>query len=1359
MHISLPKLIIFILLSSINLSAQENMEFEKLNSNNGLSSEEIRDVFQDSNGYLWFLTTEGLNRYDGYEVTILKPGAEGLNFSTASFECICEDSQNWLWLGTTKKGLLIFDKNTHEVVRFEVLSKGKLINDLHIRSLLSDSKNNIWIGTEYGLYSFNINSNEFRFFNLGDLEISDPAWCIIEDIIEDSKGRIWVATWNMGLFIYDPISGQISNFNLFDASSATTNANRIKSLFEDKDQKTWIGTWEDGLYRTNFVDGTLEIESTYLYNDNNQQTISGDIVYTINQDNNNNMWIGTPYGLTIVEHSGGSSPRFHRFAYDTQNEKGLSNNEVWKIYKDHSGLMWIGTLEGGVNKVQPNGKIFDGYTIPPISTQIQSQTVKSFCFDPSRNLLVGVKSLGFGMYDLVEQKYHHYTTLEGYNNLPANLNSVNCSLLEDNRFLWLGTRYNGLIVYDCLSSDYYQANEFNDAFTYEPVNVLVQGKDNVIWVGTEGGLFSVQRCDSTTGCFYINKINGLSGDNIVSIMEDNKKHLWVGTAENGINELLVRENQIKNLNTFSTARNNIPTDGIHCLYKDSENNIWAGSADKSLLLFNQNSQMFTQLEIFKSSKSDAIFSIIEDNDKSLWLTTNDGLTRLIFQNDEIVADNYTVSDGLQGNIFVPRSAFSDQNRIFVGGYYGFNTFNPSEVKPNSFTPQTSITEILINNEPLYYNFEKEEAVALKHNQNNLLIRFSAMSYFKPGKNMFSYKLDGYDASWRFVDAGQRLAQYANLKTGAYTFKVKSANSSGLWNETPQTITFRFLPAPWFTWWAYMGYVCVISLLLVMVYRYLLSFERIKRKLEIQEIEHAKTEKLNQFKLKFFTNISHELLTPLSIMHCALEIIKTRSRKNKDEIGILDRNVHKLNRLLQQLLDFRKIETGHLKLSIRKGDFQSCVEGVTNNFLPLARKKNLKLFFIEEGTVNDSFFDPDKIEKILHNIISNALKYTPTGGSVLVKSSLVKNTDEQWAELSISDTGVGIAKDKLENIYNRFYRADLEKGQTGFGIGLAVTRRLVEIHKGKIEVASVVNKGTTFKLRIPLSEEFYSKDEISLTQPEPTFFEEEEASDVKIIVQKKDAAKSNTKLKLLLVDDNPDFRVVLKAYFSDRFTIDEAEDGRQALKIAIRSFPDIIVSDVMMPNMNGYDLCTELKNNVDTKFIPVILLTAKTATEEQSKGYKVGADSYITKPVSFQLLESRINALLLKRHEYMPFEKVQIVPQPRFPKLTSEELISNVEAFIHQHLSDPELSVSDLCDHLGMSKSMVYRKVKQASNLSPIELIKKIRINSAASLLKNGLMNISEVAYTTGFSDQSYFTLCFKKSFGQTPSEYMVGNKN
>jgi signal transduction histidine kinase/DNA-binding response OmpR family regulator/streptogramin lyase len=1335
----------------------ENLEFEWLNSNNGLSSEEIRNIYQDREGYIWFLTREGLNRYDGHDFKIFKAGKSGPGFPSSAFESVCEDQHGRLWLGTVENGLIIFDKYSQEVCSFEEFSKGQKLADNHIRNLMSDSRGNIWIGTEYGLYRYQVPSGDLRFFNLGDFSSSEPVWCIIESMIEDARGDIWVGTWNTGLFRYEVINNEWHNYNLFNKSQATYNDNRIKSLHEDRYGNIWVGTWEDGLYNTKLTNNELVIQQYYLYDYANDQSIPGDIIYTINQDDHDNLWIGTPYGLCIIKNLYSVKPFFENRSFEFGRNKGLSNNEVWKIFKDRSGLMWLGTLEGGVNKVNPDGKIFESYTIPPVSDQIFSQTIQAFCIAPGNNFLVGIKSLGFGHYDLSRKKYIPYTQIDTYRALPQDINTVTCFLNENDRYLWLGTRYAGLMVFNFADERYTLLNELDNQFTYETINEIFKDNNGVFWVGTEEALYRVTRCSDDDPCFEIERIHQFDGMTIHDIMQSSNGDLWAGTAEKGIYRTKAGATS-EDWDVFNGQSNNIITNRIQTIYEDSKGQLWAGTSDQGLLKYNKEKIVFERASNTKGLAGEMVYSMIEDSDHNLWLGTNNGLVRLIDTQDELIADSYTITDGLQGNIFI-RGAILKQNnnRIFVGGYYGFNAFFPSDVKPNTYKPNTTITSISFNEKTHVYNPKAEEVVSYAFRDNNIVFHFSALSYFKSDKNSFAYMLEGFDDTWQYTDARSRIAQYPKLGAGSYTFLVKSSNSSDLWNQEPVMFSFKILPAPYKTWWAYSLYGLAFIIILIMIYRSILKNERIKRELEIEKIEHAKSEKLNQFKLRFFTNISHEILTPLSIISCSIDVIRSKTRKSRNELNIVERNVVQLNRLLHQLLDYRKMEGGFLKLQVEKGDFQAFIQQTAENFRLLADNKNIELIIAKKGTAKETWFDFDKMDKILDNLLSNAIKYTQAGGSVMVETSVMEEDGKTLARVSVIDTGKGIKPEDQERIFNRFYRSEHEDDDTGTGIGLAYTRSLVELHKGSISVKSELGKGSTFTVKQRVDRQFYLESEISKISDTNRIVTSGNGNGKESADNTPEMRMINTtgKVKLLLIDDNNDFRSVLKSHFSNDFRVIEAKNGQEGFRKALTEKPDIIVSDVMMPEKDGFELSLDLKNNIDTAHIPVILLTAKVDEEARSKGYSTGADSYITKPVNLSVLRTRINALLIKTRN----PELQSIPVSTKPvsrsSMTEPRFLNAIEQYVKNHMSDSELSIGDIARHLFMSDSMFYRKVKQVTRMTPVEYVKNIRLNEAAGLLKKEDASIAEVAYTTGFSDQSYFTACFRKKFGITPKNYMI----
>ncbi len=1304
------------------------IDFRRITSNSGLSSEEIRNIFQDSEGYMWFLTLEGLNKYDGYNVTVFKKNSGDINFPTSAFECVCEDSLSRIWLGTAELGIVIFDKKSNNVLSFEDISTTGRLPEKSIRSLMYDRNNNVWIGTENGLYMYNISEDSLTYYNLVNLDSPSPEWCIIEDILEDNKGNIWIATWNEGLFLFDHSDKTFRNFQLFDAEKSNDQNNQIKSLFQDKFGFVWVGTWEDGLYKTVYQHGEVLINSTFLFSKSETQSIIGNIIYSINQDMNGSIWIGTPYGLSIIENPYSPKKIFHRYKYQYESEKGLSNNEIWKIYQDRSGIMWLGTLEGGINMAHPNGQVFESYTIPPVDPQIQSQTTQTFIVDPKDQLLVGVKSLGFGYYDLLNKSYTHYTSIPRFNSLPRDINTVNCFLKVENK-MWMGTRYNGIGVYDYQTKSYSSIEGLQASYD---IRVLFLAKDGNIWAGSTDGLYRISNKDN----LEVKAIEAFNNIKVTSICEDSDSNLWIGTAENGICKLEDTKNGRYIQNFFSEEDNSV-SDEINSIFYDDQHTIWIGTKDKGLFRCNTESGLFEKCNALQGLGNISINGICDDEQGNLWVTTNNGIARITQINETFKTDNYTISDGLQGNRFLPNSIYKlGDNRILMGGYYGFNAFYPETINENKYIAPTVITAIKINNED--FDHRKDNKRIFGHNESSITFEFSSLSFYKSEKNIFSYKLEGLDQNWTITNAEKRDVRYTKLPPGDYNFLLLSANSSEVWNEEPVSFEFKILPAPYKTWWAYFIYVFVFLSIIILIFRYQIRKQKIIRNLEIEKIQHEKTEKLNDYKLHFFTNISHEILTPLSIIMGAVSILKKKTRKGVDEIDIMERNLLGLKQLLRQLLDFRKMESGHLKLKVREGNLVTVIQSIIINFKPLLQSKNIDLHF-ESPDELSCFFDEDKLNKICQNLISNSIKYTPANGKVNIK--VVNDKDKLM--LSIEDNGYGISKKEMEGIFNRFYRSDTTKQASGTGIGLALVNNLVKLHKGTIEVASTIGKGTVFTIQLPVGKTSFNDSEFEQDNLDKLKDEKEETELIPF---------NNT--SILLVEDNSDFRTILKKHLETFATIIESPSGDDALRKAIKYSPSIVVSDVMMPDMNGYELCVQLKSNVDTQHIPVILLTAKTTDVDRAKGYDCGADSYITKPVSLSVLRTRIQSLLLKQRNKASLPEDFKISRAPNEAMSDEKFLEKLEEFLGENLSDIEFKVPDMHQPFGMSSSSFFRKVKQLTKLSPVEYVKNVRLNRAALLLAENDLTISEIAFNTGFNDQSYFGACFKKKFGMTPTEYM-----
>ena len=1265
---------------------QHNFEFKYLNSNHGLSNEEVRDIFQDSQGYMWFLTSEGLNRFDGYEIEVYRKGDHPYNFPTSAFECICEDGNNRLWLGTYEKGAYILDKNQNKVLSFAEFANDPTFEGQCIRSMLADSQGNVWVGTENGLYRYSIKENKLTFINLLGTPTGERPWLIIEDLMEDADGNIWIATWSEGLFIYSQQKKSFRQYLHFDAIKGNGHNNSIISLYQDIENNVWIGTWEDGLYKTELKDGEILTLATYLFNANNQLSIPGNIVYDICEDKNQKLWVGTPYGICLIGKHLSSSPEIIRITEKAGNVAGLSNNEVWKIGKDRAGLIWLGTLDGGVNYVDPDGRMFKHYTIPMVDDQIRSQVILALSEDASGNILAGVKGLGFGIYDIGQNKYTPFTQSKSYKNLPPEINSVKC-FANINGEMWLGTRFHGVMINHPQQGTYSQlTDEGNTAFD---INSICPAPDGKVWIGTETGLY-VTEADADKRNYYLaNPINELSGIRINHVLCSNNGWIWVATAENGIFSVMYKDNSYR-LKHYSFNKQNSPSDLIYNLYEDSKGNLWAGSIGNGPLYLNQPKDVFEKVLFPSIPGSLSITGISEDLLGNLWLSSNNGIYRLSQKDgDGYPVNIYGNGDGLQGKAFKPNSICRlSSGQILFGGFNGFNAITPEDVKTNLFIPPTIINTIEASSKNKTRKIHPSvQEVELDYREKSLSIQFSGLSYLNPEQNTFAYKLEGMQDFWQYTNATERKVTYNKLPPGDYTFKVKSANNSGLWNERPAILAISVLPAPYYTWWALTLYALAFLLLVTAIFRYMLNKAQTIHKLEIEQVKHTRNEKLNQYKMRFFTNISHELLTPLSIMLCSVDLLKTKTRKGKDELSRLERNIQQLKQLLNQLLDFNKMESGSIDLKVGPGDLHKQLKEIVFDFYPLAERKQISLKIAAANSQRQAYFDSEKLSKMVSNLLSNALKYTQPQGEIKVNLSFREISRKLIATIKITDNGNGIPEDELPHIFELFYRAGGNNKEQGTGIGLAHTKNLVDLHKGEITVESKQGKGTSFTIELPVYRDAYDAKEITGEVL------------VKTILKTNVALEETTtptvpNTTIMLVEDNLDLLAVMREYFQGSFKVMVAHNGEEAFKKVVKLKPELIISDVMMPGMDGFELCYKLKHNVETSQIPLILLTAKNTELDRAKGYESGADSYISKPVSLPLLLARVNSLLLKEELVGQTPgQVEVVYAPN-RKLGDKEFLKKLEKVAQEEFHHPEFRTSEMHTYFGMSSSSFYRKVKQ-----------------------------------------------------------------
>ncbi|MBN1789614.1 MAG: helix-turn-helix domain-containing protein [Bacteroidales bacterium] len=1354
-----------------DLSAQNDLSFEKIDNRIGLSSDIVLKTIQDKEGFLWFITEDGLNRYDGYEIKVYKHGFNATgDFSSSNFRSICEDQDGKLWLGTQNAGINIFDKVTGntQILLAEQASPDN-ISDNTINSLFCDSEGLIWIGHNQGIQCWD--PKKEKLIQLPESGSSPPPGSIICCFAESTDGLIIIGTWESGLYVYDKKTRHFKNFIVPDDGIPLNFENRIWCILPDENMHYWIGTWEGGLYLTKITGDSLVIERHFTHQPDNPRSLLLNIIYSLQKDDKGSLWIGTPYGLNIMGSPWSANPVLHKCSPGNKSNE-LSYPEVYDIFRDRSGIMWLSTSGGGINKVDQSYRRFNNFTIPQTDLQIKGTAIHSFYISPEESLFVGVRSLGFGKYDLNSNSFVPYKKISAFRRLPPDLNTAFCFHKDQEGYLWVGTRYEGVYRINLQTGDYvnYLRDASNSPYIAKEVRTIGEDSFGHIWIGTIDGLFKFVPTGKA-GNFEIyhylpekNNPLSLAGKIINCVYIASDSTLWVGTDDGGLCKLTTNlkshaepafQNFMSEINIPLTLKSKL----IYSIYEDRNHRIWIGTGDDGIAFYSLKQQSFTHFPEEIGWQGDAVFGIIEDNQGALWLTTNHGVSKLVYKsNTDIWLENFTYEDGLQGNLFIRGAIMKDlQGNIYVGGHNGFNVFRPDEISTNEAIPPVVITDIFVLNKPVQFDYSKGKELLLTHKEINFAIRFSALSFSQPGKNKYAYKLEGFDKEWQLASNIVRTATYANLKPGQYIFKVKASNNSGIWNNSPLELKIRVKPAPYKSTWAVMIYAIVFVAILFVIYYFIYKSIRIKHAYDIERIEHQKSEKINQFKLRFFTNISHELLTPLSVISWLVEEISSSGNVKPDSLSTMKNNLNRLMRLISQLLDFRKVETGNMKLELKMTDIDTLIKNLFGSVKPLAEKKHIEIKF--NGRVGKEIcIDPDKLEKIIGNLLSNALKYTPAKENIFLNYSVLTEEGHEFLKVEVLDTGEGIEEKHLPYIFDRFYKVESVTGRTfGAGIGLALAKNMVELHEGEITGGNRKEGGAVFSFKIPLSQ---SHNDVSKNEIEPRV--EKYSDNIPLIVDDSEDEEPipvpqitfNRQYTLLIIEDHFDFRKMMVNYFSNFFITLEAEDGKKGLELINNKMPEVVISDIMMPGMNGAKICSKVKESLMLSHIIFILLTAKISENGRYQGYLAGADSYLTKPVNLKLLHARVASLIQQRETlHKKFNNGLMKPFSESGlTVLDDQFLTKIKSFIETNIISVDLNIKSMCTELGTSNSMLYRKLTSLTGMSPVEFIRYIRLQHAARLLLKQA-NVTEAAYGSGFNDLSYFGTCFKKQFGINPKNF------
>ncbi len=1350
------------LLSLIYTLQAATYSFDKINNRQGLSSDQVVDICQDKEGFIWIATNDGLNCYTGTDIITYRPLSNDNNSLTSSnIKALCSTKDNKLWVAVENGKIDILDRQSNTIEHLPYTPFGFNNSNTAVNDMLCDAHGNIWVASNRGLSLYSQQEKTFTDYRI------KKDYNYITSIYESKEGEIYCAVWGAMLFKLNTGSNQFERVPIKGLGQFNT----IRAFLKDEANNLWIASWGKGLYKASPNEqGEYMATHTPILNDNYPKDNSYQIVYDIAQDKSGDIWLGTDVGLGIIKQSK-THPLNIEWIKPGSGPNDFSSKDASKLMIDNAYNIWIGTESDGLSRFDTKTSKFTTYTSEGSSLGIGSNIFSSFWYY-NKELYTGVQAHGFGKYDLKNKTFTSYKELPEFSGLKDFSNVLNtieqCQVIDE-RYLLMRTRYRGIFKYDLKERKRHHLplsgiKGITNQFLYE--------KDR-IWVGKNGGLllftYDPYADDKifpyTQHAFTIDPNspstpNTPSNSNISGFLRDRDGQLWISYQDGGldkVHESRDPEDIVFEAVTTKGGKQLSPLP-IQTMYEDQRGNIWLGTSGEGLWLFNKRTSSLIDFNEHLGLENKIVSGIIEDDNNNLWVSTNKGIFSFnILSTQPSYVINYDAEDGLQSNIFKKNAVCKSPNgSLLFGGYHGFNYFDPQDKQHNTFIPPLAFTRFEINRKPVYINYTKGEKLIIDHKSTSFLIAFAALSYSRSQNNQYRYMIEGYDQEWIKSNKGSNYAIYGKLPSGEYTFKIMGSNNNGVWNPTPLEVGIIIKRSPFLSILAFIIYFILLgSLVWAYIYYSQRNF-KLKQAYKEEQNERLREEKINQFKLKFFTNISHELLTPLSIISNAVEQYVSNKPKEEAALAIVQRNANRLSRLINQLLDFRKVESSNRNLKVSQNDIDLHVSSLKDNFDALCAQKDIS--FVVEGQVgNKIFFDSDKLDKILHNILSNAFKHTPQNGTITLHYHTYLENNTEWLKMSISDTGKGIPEEFLNQIFERFYRIDDRKHEPGAGIGLAFTKSLISSHKGSIKATNNEIGGALFTFRFPVSAWSYTGDEIASEEDMAESVEysfADEMDEIKIPIR--DKRENNSELpKILLVEDNHDMRTIMRNFLSKYFEIYESGNGVEGLETLNNVDIELVVSDIMMPEMDGLTFCRRLKNNINTSHIPVILTTAKRSEKNYIEGYEANADSYITKPVNLQLLMVRIINLLEQRkrlHELFSKEKSPDIKKLNINNL-DQNLLNKINEYIEENINQSDLTVVNLAKHVSISTSVLYRKVKSFTGLSPNEYIRSQRLNHSSELLRQGL-SPSEVTYECGFSDPSYFGACFKKQFGVTPKKYV-----
>lgn len=1372
------------------IAQSQAIKFRHIDLYDGLSHNNVQSFYHDDQGFIWIGTMAGLNRYNGYMLKVFSCDSKdsiGLKFNEVTD--IYPDNDGKLWLFKYDQLNAIFDPLTESFSDDHPIFHNKVRFDAQFTtSMVLDNNNNLWISNSIdGIYKYNNKTNTLQHFIENRNESKPISSNYVSALAFDSEGYLWTCTTRGVLERIDTATMKVVQKASVSSGKSTDQVLYYKyKLYIDSDNDVWVycKDLEEGAFCYSPKNNSIKHFSS---DTNNPYRISNNNVSSISQDEQGNVWIGIINGGITIYNKQDSL--IHQLTNEYNNEFSLSHNSINCIYRDRIGRMWIGTYKGGVNFYHITQFRFGLVRTKITNTNsVLSNEINCFAQDSKGFLWIGTNGRGLSRFDYNKKQYINFLNNPNDPNSISN-NVITCISIDAKDRLWIGTYCGGLIMYDGKKFTTFNHNMNNpQTLSNDNVKHVLASSTGKIWVGTLGGGLDCLDPETLQFTHYkANDINSINSNNVTSLAEDKFGNIWIGTND-GLDYLDYNTGRFIHFSHVANNSNSLIANHILFVKPDSRGLIWIGTHE-GVDCYDPQLRIFKHFSIAEGMPSRSIVSCEENRSGHMWFGTLNGISNMYIYNYQDINHfdykifNYSITDGLQGKDFNEQSSIRLANGfLFFGGNFGMNMFDPNKLEETKIETNLVLTGLTVLNKlvvvgksndkekPILSKIITEtKKITLSHKQNVFGIQFASLNNLYPDRTLYKYKLEGFNKDWITIMSTGRMGVYTNLNPGKYTFRVKSTDNANEWSDQEATLEITILPPFYATRLAILLYCLLFVSVCIWLIHWIKLNEQKRYKLQQERVENLRQHEVDEMKIKFLTNISHEFRTPLTLILTPIDKLLKQDISDdfRTYLEMIRRNGKRLYNLVNQLLDFQKMEAHNVKLNTSYGNIVEFVKATTESFTDLSESKNINYKFQSQQTELNMYFDHDKLEKILFNLLSNAFRYTPDGGTISIEvNAYDKSTHNNskfigsnYVEIKVSDTGVGIDPDAKARIFERFFQSknNSNPNNQGTGIGLAIAQEFVKVHGGTISVDSEIGKGSTFVVCLPITTD--SQTTISAPTENATEVTEWESKPAGLYDNDDNQDLNSNQPKILVVEDNEDLRYYLRNNLLDEFVVSEARNGKEALEKMLVSIPDIIVSDIMLPEMDGTELCSTIKNNEDWSHIPIIMLTASTSEYQAKKGIGLKADDYVTKPFDYAILLMKIKKLLEIRGsmQQMFQQKLEISPSEITITSMDEKFMQKALKVTEENMSNPDYSVARLSSDLGVSRGHLYNKILALTGRTPIEFIRIMRLKRAAQLLGKSQLSVSEIAYQVGFNDPRYFARYFKDEYKMTPSEYAKKN--